>query len=31
MALDYEKNGNIRIMTINNPDRRNALPPADLE
>jgi len=30
MTIDYDKDGHICIMTINNPDRRNALPPNDL-
>lgn len=30
MAIDYEKNGRICIMKINNPKRRNALTPSDL-
>jgi len=30
MAIDYDKDGHICIMRINNPERRNALPPKDL-
>jgi len=30
MAIEYDKDGHIRIMTINNPESRNALPPTDL-
>ena len=30
MAIDYEKEGHIHIMRINNPARRNSLAPADL-
>jgi len=30
MAIHYETDGHVRIMKMDNPERRNALPPADL-